>query len=141
MSISMKKISSSPSETTAIAAQLAQTAQAGDIICLHGSLGAGKTTFVQGFSAAMGYHGAVTSPTFTLVNEYHGGRLPIYHFDLYRLDSPPELETIGAEEYFYSHAICLIEWAENGGDYIPPATHVHISHIGDDREIRIDTGN
>ncbi len=99
----------SASETKLFAAELAARAEPGDIYCLRGELGAGKTVFAQGFVRGLGYEGEVTSPTFTLVHEYLGGRLPVYHFDLYRLEEADALNGLGYEEYFYCESVCLIE--------------------------------
>jgi len=122
---------------------MGQEAKKGDIFCLSGNLGAGKTVFAQGFAKALKYDGRVTSPTFTLVNEYVGGRLPIYHFDLYRLEGgEDDMETIGYEDYFYGNGVCLVEWAELAKDAMPEnAIWINIStnnYKGPDyREIRI----
>ncbi len=83
----------------------------GDIICLYGDLGAGKTMFAQGVARGLGIEGPVTSPTFTLINEYQG-RLPLYHMDVFRLCSPLEMEDLGYEEYFYGSGVTLVEWAD-----------------------------
>ena len=110
----------SAGETARIAANFAQTAAPGDIICLSGPLGAGKTVFTQGFAQGLGYSGRVTSPTFTIMQIYEGGRIPLYHFDLYRLDGgAEELEGIGYEEYFYAGGVCLVEWPEKAREAIP----------------------
>lgn len=102
--------SSSESETMKIAGEFAATLSAGDVVCLRGDLGAGKTHFVKGFVQAFGIKPEqVTSPTFTLINEY-SGTLPVYHFDCYRLDDPLEALEFGAEEYFYGGGVCIIEW-------------------------------
>ena len=112
--------STSPEDTKGLGFILGQEAKKGDIFCLTGNLGAGKTVFAQGFALGLGYEGQVTSPTFTLMNEYIGGRLPMYHFDLYRLEGGAEdLESIGYEDYFYGKGVSLIEWAELAGDAIP----------------------
>lgn len=102
----------------AVAGKLAKEAKSGDIICLCGQLGAGKTAFSQGFAKGLGYRGYVNSPTFTLMQIYEGGRLPVYHFDLYRINQD-DLEDIGFFEYIDADGVCLIEWAENARDVIP----------------------
>jgi tRNA threonylcarbamoyladenosine biosynthesis protein TsaE len=94
----MKYESFSAADTAKIAFDFGKNAQPGEIFCLSGTLGAGKTVFVQGFAKGIGYEGRVTSPTFTIMNEYESGRLPIYHFDLYRLEGADDLESIGYEE-------------------------------------------
>ncbi|MDY0235034.1 MAG: tRNA (adenosine(37)-N6)-threonylcarbamoyltransferase complex ATPase subunit type 1 TsaE [Gudongella sp.] len=90
----------------------------GDIICLNGDLGAGKTTLSKSIGVGLGILEYITSPTFTLINEYEG-RLPLYHFDAYRLNSYEELEDLGYEDYFYGNGVCLIEWAEKISEYLP----------------------
>jgi len=111
----------SAEETMAIAADFARAAKPGDIICLSGPLGAGKTVFAQGFAKEIGCIGHVTSPTFTILQVYEGGRLPIYHFDLYRLEGGlDELEGIGYEDYFYADGVCLIEWPSMIPEAMPP---------------------
>ena len=128
---------------------LGHEAKKGDIFCLCGNLGAGKTVFTKGFAKGLGYTGPVTSPTFTLMNEYVGGRLPLYHFDLYRLEGgESDLESIGYEDYFFGNGVCLVEWAELAGNAIPEkAIWIKIKPDlakGDNyREIAIDedTGN
>jgi len=99
---------------------MGQEAKKGDIFCLSGDLGAGKTVFAQGMARGLGYKGRVTSPTFTLMNEYVGGRLSMYHFDLYRLEGgEADMEGIGYEDYFYGNGISLVEWAELAGNTVP----------------------
>ena len=98
-------------DTMAIAAELAKTLGGGEFIAMYGDLGAGKTAFVQGLAKALGITQHVTSPTFTIVNEYEG-RLPLYHFDVYRIADPDEMYEIGFEEYVYSGGVCVVEWAE-----------------------------
>jgi len=118
--------STSTEATASFAARLAEKSMPGDIICLSGELGAGKTVFAQGFAEGMGYKGQVTSPTFTILQIYEGGRLPIYHFDLYRLENDmSELEGIGYEEYFYASVVTLIEWPE----IVPEAIPDNVIHI------------
>jgi len=118
----------SPEETARIAEDFARAAVPGDIFCLSGQLGAGKTVFAQGFARGLGYAGRVTSPTFTIVQVYEGGRLPMYHFDLYRLEGgTEELEGIGYEDYFFADGVSLIEWPEMAADAMPAsATWVEI---------------
>ncbi len=111
--------SSSPEQTAAAGAVWAGRAQVGDVIGLIGDLGAGKTQFVKGFVAALGSDAAVTSPTFTLVHEYLGGRLPVYHFDFYRLDSPDAVLRLGFDEYAAGDGVCLIEWADRFPELLP----------------------
>lgn len=94
-------------------------AQAGQVYCLNGDLGVGKTVFTQGFAAGLGIQEPVNSPTFTIVQEYDDGRLPLYHFDVYRLGDVDEMDEIGYEDYFYGEGICLIEWSERIREILP----------------------
>lgn len=89
-----------------------------DVICLNGDLGAGKTTFTQAIGKGLGVTEYITSPTFTIINEYEG-RLPLYHFDIYRLGDEEELDLLGAQDYFYSEGVCVIEWANNAENILP----------------------
>lgn len=109
-------------ETFRFAETLGREAQPGQIWALDGDLGAGKTVFCQGFAAGLGVTELVNSPTFTIVQEYTTGRLPLYHFDVYRIEEPEELEEIGCEEYFYGEGVCLIEWAERIRELLPENT-------------------
>ena len=109
----MKLISHSPEETRAIGARLADRLQGGEVVAFTGDLGAGKTAFVSGMAEALGVEDRVTSPTFTIVNEYEGGRLPLFHFDMYRLGSADELFDIGWEDYLARGGVCAVEWSEN----------------------------
>ena len=137
----------SAEETARIAEDYGRTAAPGDVICLSGPLGAGKTVFAQGFARGLGYNGRVTSPTFTIMQEYLGGRLPLYHFDLYRLEGGVvDLEGIGYEDYFFAGGGCLIEWPEMAADAMPPnATMVELradfARGAEFREIRISSSD
>ena len=109
----MEFITHSPEETRELGARLANTLQGGEVIAFTGDLGAGKTAFVSGMALALGVDERVTSPTFTIVNEYEGGRLPLFHFDMYRLGSADELFHIGWEDYLARGGVCAVEWSEN----------------------------
>ena len=109
----------SAEETKALAAALARVADAGDVVLLDGDLGAGKTQFSQGFGAALGVSEPITSPTFNILLEYHSGRLPLYHFDLYRLEDELELEDIGYYDVLEADGVCLVEWADKFPDAFP----------------------
>jgi len=137
-------VSSGPEATWKIASQLVESLQqrnsgrdACTVLALHGDLGSGKTCFVQGLAMALGINQAVTSPTFTIVNEYRG-RLALYHIDLYRLKDPDEALGFGLEEYLEAKGITAIEWAERAGDLLPPDTiHIHFETMpsADERKI------
>ena len=115
----MQMISRSPEETFALGEKMGREAMPGKVYCLNGDLGVGKTVFTQGFSKGLGIDEPVNSPTFTIVQVYEEGRIPLYHFDVYRLGDPEEIEEIGYEEYFFGDGVCLIEWPERIEDYIP----------------------
>ena len=108
-----------------------------------GDLGMGKTDFTRGLAAGLGYKGRVTSPTFAIVNEYEGGRLPLFHFDMYRLNSADDLFDIGWEDYLARGGVCAVEWSENVADALPENTvRVRIDRDGDTgRRITIEGGN
>ena len=108
----MELISNSPAETEAAGAALAATLQPGAVVAFTGDLGAGKTAFTRGLARGLGIHERITSPTFTIVNEYEGGRLPLFHFDMYRLGSSEELFDIGWEDYLARGGVCAVEWSE-----------------------------
>lgn len=108
----------SPKETYDVGVKISQEAKPGDIYCLLGDIGVGKTVFSKGFAKGLHIDEPITSPTFTIVNEYEG-RHPLYHFDLYRIEDGEELEEIGFEEYLFSRGVCLIEWAERIEEMIP----------------------
>lgn len=105
-------------ETFDIGLQLAEESQPGDIYCLLGDLGVGKTVFSKGFATGLGITEPITSPTFTIVQVYEGQK-PLYHFDMYRIEDEDELEMIGYEDYFFGQGVCLVEWANNVEDVIP----------------------
>jgi len=110
----------SPEETITRGKEFAQELHPGDVVCLHGDLGAGKTHFVKGMAEAFGIaRDEIQSPTFTLINELQGN-MSLYHFDCYRMESPREALEIGAEEYFYDDGVCVIEWPERILSLIPP---------------------
>jgi tRNA threonylcarbamoyladenosine biosynthesis protein TsaE len=111
--------SHSAEETFAFGVATAREAAPGDVFGLAGDLGAGKTQFVKGFVAGIGSAADVTSPTFTLVHEYSGGRMPVYHFDFYRLDTAEAVVALGFDEYAYGGGVCLVEWADRFRDLLP----------------------
>lgn len=108
-----------PEETFEVGRRMGQTAVAGQVFTLVGDLGVGKTVFTQGMAAGLGIDGPVNSPTFTILQVYEGGRLPFYHFDVYRIGDVEEMEEIGYEDCFYGEGICLIEWADLIREILP----------------------
>jgi len=130
-------ISRQPADTVAYARGLARALQRGEILALCGDLGAGKTQFVKGIAAGVGYTGEVTSPTFTLIHEYLGARLPVYHFDFYRLESEEEALRLGLEEYLAGDGVSVIEWADKFPKLLPAHTRWFDFAIGsgDERTI------
>ncbi len=108
----------SQNETEKIGFELGEKAKSGEIYCLFGDLGVGKTVLTKGFARGLGIDEHITSPTFTIINKY-SGRLPLYHFDVYRIADPEEMDYIGCDEYFFGEGVCLIEWAELISDIIP----------------------
>jgi tRNA threonylcarbamoyladenosine biosynthesis protein TsaE len=112
-------ISASAVETETVGARLAANIRAGDVLALVGDLGAGKTQFVKGLARALGSHEVVTSPTFTLLHEYKGNSLPIYHFDFYRIENVAALRAIGFDEVVFGNGVSIIEWADRFPDAIP----------------------
>ena len=109
----------STQDTYQLGYQMGAAAKKGEVYCLGGDLGVGKTVFTQGFAKGLGIDEAVSSPTFTILQEYTLGRLPFYHFDVYRIADPEEMEEIGYEDYFYGEGVCLIEWAELIKELLP----------------------
>ena len=121
----------------ALGAQLAHHLAEGGVVFLHGDLGMGKTTLARGLLRGLGHQGAVKSPTFTLVEPYQIGRLNAYHFDLYRLSDPEELEFMGIRDYFEASSLCLIEWPERGAGLLPkPDLDITIAATEDGRQLR-----
>jgi len=116
----------SENETFEAGKRTALKVKPGDVYCLDGDLGAGKTVFAKGFAEGLGIKEPVTSPTFTIIKEYPEGRLPLYHFDVYRIGDPSEMEAIGYEEYFFGEGVCLVEWSELIEELIPESA-VHIT--------------
>ena len=112
-------ISSSAAETQAIGKQLANDLGAGCVLALKGELGSGKTTFTKGLVTGLGSSTAASSPTFTIVHEYQGGRLPIYHFDFFRLENRGSTDRLGLDDYFFGDGVCVIEWADRFPDLVP----------------------
>ena len=128
----MELYSHNEAETEAIGAHLAAVLAPGSVVAYEGGLGMGKTAFTRGLAAGLGYRGRVTSPTFTIVNEYEGGRLPLFHFDMYRLNSADDLFDIGWEDYLARGGVCAVEWSENVADALPEDTvRVRIAREGD----------
>ena len=108
-----------PEETRAFGKKMGQEARPGQVICLNGDLGVGKTVFTQGVAAGLGITEPISSPTFTIIQEYETGRLPLYHFDVYRIGDIEEMEEIGYDDYFFGKGICLIEWANLIEEILP----------------------
>ena len=112
-------ISNSPAETEAIGRQVAERIDVGGVLALKGELGSGKTLFVKGLVAGLGSSADVTSPTFTIAHEYRGGRLPVYHFDFFRLEDSQSLARLGLDDYFFGDGVSVIEWADRFPEFIP----------------------
>ena len=109
----------SPEETFSVGQYYGERASAGEVVCLNGDLGVGKTVFVKGFAKGLGIPEHVVSPTFTIIRIYESGKLPMYHFDVYRIEDEDEMEEVGYEEFFYGEGVTLIEWASRIEDLIP----------------------
>ena len=142
----MVKESFGPEDTFALGQALGQMAAPGEIYTLDGDLGTGKTVLTQGLAAGLGITEHVNSPTFTIVQEYEGGRLPLYHFDVYRIGNVEEMDEIGYEDCFYGEGVCLVEWSELIEELIPEdAIHITIEKDlekgFDYRQIRVEGGN
>ena len=137
----MTFLTNSPRETEAVGEALAKKLQPGAVIAYRGDLGAGKTAFTRGLARGLGYDEPVTSPTYTIVNEYLGGRLPLFHFDMYRLRSSEDLWDIGWEDYLDRGGVCAVEWSENVADALEEPILITIEKLGEDaRRITIEGG-
>ena len=137
----MELITKSPEETEKLGAALAEKLLPVTVIAYRGDLGAGKTAFTRGLARGLGYAEPVTSPTYTIVNEYLGGRLPLFHFDMYRLHSADDLWDIGWEDYLERGGVCAVEWSENVAEALEGAITVSIEKLDDTtRRITIETG-
>ena len=137
----MEFITTSPAQTEAVGQALGKALKPGAIIAYEGDLGAGKTAFTRGLAKGLGAEDMVTSPTYTIVNEYLSGRMPLFHFDMYRLASSDDLWDIGWEDYLERGGVCAVEWSENVADAMENAISVRIEKVDDDtRKIIIEGG-
>ena len=138
----MEFLTNSPEETEKIGAALGNIIKPGTVIAYRGDLGAGKTAFTRGLARGLGSSEMVTSPTYTIVNEYLGGRLPLFHFDMYRLASSDDLWDIGWEDYLDRNGVCAVEWSENVEDAMEDAISITIEKLGEEsRRITIEGGD
>ena len=138
----MEFITHNPAETEALGAALARVLHPGAVIAYRGDLGAGKTAFTRGLAQGLGCSEQVTSPTYTIVNEYLSGKMPLFHFDMYRLGSADDLWDIGWEDYLDRLGVCAVEWSENVDEAMEDAIFVTIEKLGDeDRRITIEGGD
>ena len=126
----MRFLTHSPEETEALGEALGRRLRGGEIVAYYGDLGAGKTAFTRGLARGLDMSSRVTSPTYTIVNEYLGGRLPLFHFDMYRLSSADDLFDIGWEDYLLRGGVCAVEWSENVVDALEDPIIVRIEHTG-----------
>ena len=138
----MTFLTNSPAETEAVGAALGKIIPAGTVIAYRGDLGAGKTAFTRGLARGLGCSELVTSPTYPIVNEYLGGRLPLFHFDMYRLASSDDLWDIGWEDYLERGGVCAVEWSENVAEAMEDAITVTIDKLGEEsRRITMEGGD
>ena len=138
----MEFVTNSPAETETLGAALGKLLPAGTVLAYRGDLGAGKTAFTRGLARGLGCAELVTSPTYTIVNEYLGGRLPLFHFDMYRLRSSEDLWDIGWEDYLERGGICAVEWSENVADALEDAVTITIEKLGEtSRRITLEGGD
>lgn len=137
----MEFITNAPEQTEEIGCALGKVIKPGTVIAYRGDLGAGKTAFTRGLARGLGAKDLVTSPTYTIVNEYLGGRLPLFHFDMYRLGSSDDLWDIGWEDYLDRGGVCAVEWSENVPEAMAGALTVTIEKLGDtSRRVTIEGG-
>ena len=137
----MQFTTNSPTQTEEIGAALGKIIEPGTVIAYRGDLGAGKTAFTRGLAKGLGCTEIVTSPTYTIVNEYLGGRIPLFHFDMYRLRSSDDLFDIGWEDYLDRGGVCAVEWSENVDDAMEDALYITLEKLGEDaRRITIEGG-
>lgn len=138
----MQIMTHGPEQTEMLAEKMSKLLVPGDVIAYYGGLGAGKTAFTRGLAKGLGISDCVTSPTYTIVNEYLTGVMPLFHFDMYRLDSSDDLFDIGWEDYLLRGGVCAVEWSENVDDALEPTVSVRIDRCEDDdaRLITIDGG-
>ncbi len=131
----MEYVTHGTEETEALGAKLADALSPGDVIAFYGDLGAGKTAFTRGLARGLGITQPVTSPTYTIVNEYLTGRMPLFHFDMYRLGSADELFDIGWEDYLERGGVCAVEWSENVEEALEAPIRVTIRRLSDDQRV------
>ena len=136
----MEHYTHSEAETEAVGEALAKDLAPGTVIAFTGDLGAGKTAFTRGLARGLGIRDRITSPTFTIVNEYEGGRLPLFHFDMYRLESSDELFDIGWEDYLHRGGVCAVEWSEKVSDALTDALRVDIRRGAEENDRIITIG-
>ena len=135
-------LTNSPEQTEEVGAALSKVLSPGTVIAYRGDLGAGKTAFTRGLARGLGVTDPVTSPTYTIVNEYLGGRMPLFHFDMYRLRSSDDLFDIGWEDYLDRGGVCAVEWSENVDDAMEDALYITIEKLGEDsRRITLEGGD
>jgi len=137
----MEFITNSPAQTEAVGAALARVLPAGSVVAYRGGLGAGKTAFTRGLARGLGVTDSVTSPTYTIVNEYLSGKMPLFHFDMYRLKSADDLFDIGWDDYLERGGVCAVEWSENVDEAMENAVYVTIERLDEEkRRITIEGG-
>ena len=135
----MQYLTHSPEQTQELGERFAKVLKPGDVIAFRGDLGAGKTAFTRGIAKGLGIEDMVTSPTFTIVNEYLNGKMPLFHFDMYRLSSSDDLFDIGWEDYLMRGGVCAVEWSEYVSDALEDAILITIRYLGEyDREITVE---